>query len=64
VVELKYFDRLQDKIGKTHSSDRIDKVQWWEVVIRELNQMSSDYARELQLETGTGLVVQHNGIRF
>jgi hypothetical protein len=48
----KYFDRLQDKIGKTHSPDKIDETLWWDVVVRELNQMSYDYARELQIETG------------
>ena len=53
MVELrKYFDRLQDNIGKTHSPDKIDEDGWWEVVIRELNKMSYDYAKELQLETG------------
>jgi hypothetical protein len=53
MVELKkYFDRLQAKIGETYSADKILEEPWWEVVVRELNQMSYYCARELQLETG------------
>lgn len=48
----KYFDKLQEKIGQTRSADRIEEGSWWEVVVRELNRLSYDYARELQVETG------------
>jgi hypothetical protein len=53
MVELrKYFDKLQDKIGITHSADKILEGPWYEVVVRELNNISFDCARELQMETG------------
>jgi len=53
VVELKkYFDKLQAKIGETYSADKILEGPWYEVVVKELNQMSYHCARELQLETG------------
>ena len=53
MIELeKYFDKLQDKIGETHSPDKILEGPWCEVVVGELNLMSFYCARELQLETG------------
>src|SRR6266487_442162 len=53
MVELrKYFDILQNKVGETHSPDKILEVPWSDVVVRELNLMSFYCARELQLETG------------
>jgi hypothetical protein len=53
MVELtKYFDILQHKLGETHSPDKILEGPWWEVVVKELNQISYNCARELQLETG------------
>jgi hypothetical protein len=53
VIELrKYFDRLQYKLGETESADRIVEGRWLEMVIKELNQMSLECARELQVETG------------
>jgi hypothetical protein len=47
----KYFDRLQIKLGDTHSADKILEGPWLEGVVRELNLMSYHCARELQLET-------------
>jgi hypothetical protein len=52
MVELrKYFQRLQDKIGETKSADGIVEGPW-ETVVRELNQMSLECARELEKEIG------------
>jgi hypothetical protein len=48
----KYFDRLQNKLGETKSADKIIEGPWWEVVVRELNKMSFECAKELQVETG------------
>jgi hypothetical protein len=47
----KYFDRLQIKLGETHSADKILEGPWLEGVVRELNLMSYHCVRELQLET-------------
>jgi hypothetical protein len=43
VEPRKYFDKLQEKIGQTHSANRIEESPWREVVVRELNQLSYDY---------------------
>lgn len=48
----KYSERLQDRLGDTKSADEIVESAWWDVVVRELNQMSVSCAKELQQETG------------
>lgn len=47
----KYFDRLHEIIGKTKSADIIIEENW-RVVVGEMNQLLSEYAK-LQEETGT-----------
>lgn len=58
MVDLKkYAKSLQEAIGKRDSSgknsaDRIVEEHWLEVVVKELNNMSFECARELEKETG------------
>jgi hypothetical protein len=53
MIELrKYAKRIQDKIGETKSADGITEGPWWETVVKEINQMSIECARELEKETG------------
>jgi hypothetical protein len=53
MVDLrKYAKRLEDRLGKTRSTDEIAEDAWWDVVIRELNQMSVECAIELEREIG------------
>lgn len=53
LVELrKYAKRLHDRLGETKSADEIIEGHWWDVVVRELNQMSMECTKELQQETG------------
>jgi predicted DNA-binding transcriptional regulator len=53
---LKYMDRIEDKIGQkfgltdTNSADRIIAEPWFDVVIREINQISMEVAKEIQQE--------------
>jgi hypothetical protein len=49
VNKRKYFDNIQKKIGETNSADQIFDDPWREVA-EELNQLSTDYCRELQEE--------------
>jgi hypothetical protein len=58
IVDLrKYAKRLQDALGKEYSPrmnfvDEISDGPWFETVVRELDQMSIDCAREVEKETG------------
>jgi hypothetical protein len=47
-----YMKRIENKIGEIHAADRIQEDSWWNIVIKELNQISKDCALELQNETG------------
>jgi hypothetical protein len=49
----KYMKRIELKIGEIKAADKIDEVSWSYTVMNELNQMSFEYANELQTETGT-----------
>ncbi len=44
--------RLQDALGESKAADRIEEEPWWNIVMKELNSISKDSARELQSETG------------
>ena len=50
VNEEKYFDELKTIIGDTKSSDGINER--WNEVLERLDQLSIEYAKELQAETG------------
>jgi hypothetical protein len=58
MVELRRYARsLQEAIGKEYSpkknsADSIDESHWLELVVKELNKMSVECARELEKETG------------
>jgi len=42
--------RIQEKIGQTHSADGIEEDTWFNIVIAELNTISRECATELQNE--------------
>lgn len=48
VDEKKYFDELQKIIGQTKSADMINER--WNEVLKRLDELSADYARELGQE--------------
>jgi hypothetical protein len=50
VTEEKYFNELQKIIGDTKSADGINER--WNEVLEKLDQLSIEYAKELQAETG------------
>jgi hypothetical protein len=50
IDEERYFDELQKVIGDTKSVDGIDER--WNEVLERLDQLSTEYAKELQSETG------------
>ena len=47
-----YMRRIQFALEKIKAADKIQESPWQEVVVRELNEISKDYAKELQTETG------------
>ena len=59
MVELrKYAKAIQDLVGKEHSpnknfADYIDEKQWLPTVVKELDKLSLECAKELEKETGT-----------
>ena len=50
VNEKKYFNELQEIIRRTKSADKIN--EYWIEVLERLDQLSIEYAKELQEETG------------
>lgn len=44
--------RIQSVLEKIKAADKIQESPWQEVVVRELNEISKDCAKELQTETG------------
>lgn len=50
VNEERYFDELQKIIGDTKSAEGINER--WKEVLERLDQLSIEYAKELQAETG------------
>ena len=44
--------RLQDALGESKAADGIQEGPWWDIVMKELNSISEDLARELQKEVG------------
>ena len=45
-----HIQRIQEKIGETHSADGIEENSWFNVVIAEVNKISRERANELQNE--------------
>jgi hypothetical protein len=55
---LKYMDRIEDKIGQKiegtdkNLADGIIEQPWFDVLIREINQISIEVAKEIEQQTG------------
>ena len=49
VNEVKYFEEMQKIIGDTKSADRVN--EHWNEVLERLDELSIEYAKELQTET-------------
>jgi hypothetical protein len=47
-----FIKRIQKKMGEIHLADGIVEDLWWDHVLRELNDISIDCAKELQNESG------------
>jgi hypothetical protein len=47
-----YMNRIESALGKIKDAYKVQENPWQEFVIQELNEISKDYARELQSETG------------
>ena len=47
-----YMKQIQDKLGQIKAADRIQEDPWFDVVVRELNDLSRQCADELEGETG------------
>ena len=43
--------RIESAFEKIKAADKIQEDPWQEVVLRELNEISKDYSKELQTET-------------
>jgi hypothetical protein len=68
---LKYMDRIEDKIGQKiegtdkNLADRITEEPWFDVLIRDINQISMEVAKEIEQQTridinkGTYTLHQH-----
>ena len=52
VNEQEFFKKLQEIIGETKSADMINER--WSEVLERLDQLSIEYTKELQKETGSG----------
>ena len=54
---LKYMDRIEDKIGQKiegtdkNLADRITEEPWFDVLIRDLNQIAMEVAKEIEQQT-------------
>jgi hypothetical protein len=47
-----YIKRIEFALAKIKAGEKIQEIPWQEVVVRELNEISKDCAKELQTETG------------
>ncbi|PWU80456.1 MAG: hypothetical protein DLM72_12150 [Candidatus Nitrosopolaris wilkensis] len=50
--------RIEFALEKIKAGDKIQEIPWQEVVVRELNEISKDCAKDLQTETGQ---ISNNG---
>jgi hypothetical protein len=44
--------RIEEKIGESKAADQIQEDSWFDIVMKELNDISKEVAIELQKETG------------
>ncbi|MGH9984736.1 MAG: hypothetical protein ACRD8W_12350 [Nitrososphaeraceae archaeon] len=47
----KYRERLENKIDEAKVADRVVEGPWEDIVIKDLNQMSKDFARDIGVES-------------
>jgi hypothetical protein len=47
-----YMKRIKDKIGEAKAADRIEEGSWLNIVVKELNNISNDCAKQLEKEIG------------
>ena len=47
-----YIKRIRIKIGEANAADRIEEGSWLNIVVKELNNISNDCAKELEKEIG------------
>ena len=47
-----YMKRIESALETIKAADKIQESPWQEIVVKELNQISKDCAKELQTETG------------
>jgi hypothetical protein len=45
-----YLKRIKSALEKIKAADKIQGTQWQEIVVRELNEISKDWAKELHTE--------------
>jgi hypothetical protein len=48
-----YMKRLQNSLGESKAPDGIQEELWWSIVMKALNVISKDCAKELEKELGT-----------
>jgi hypothetical protein len=47
-----YMKKIESALGEIKAADKIQEDSWQDVVLRELNEISKNCAKELQTETG------------
>jgi hypothetical protein len=62
INEEGYFNKLQEIIGETNSGDMINER--WSEVLERLDQLSIEYTKELQKDTGATYKKKKNGQPF
>jgi adenylate kinase len=56
-----FMKRIEEKIGAVHAADEIEEISWWNEVVRELNEISAECARELQKESSAPQFLKPSG---
>src|SRR5688572_27028999 len=46
-----YMKRIQNSLGESKAPDGIQEELWWNIVMKELNVISKDYAKDLEKQT-------------
>jgi hypothetical protein len=47
-----YIKRIRIKIGEANAADRIEEDSWLKIIVKELNDLSNDCAKQLEKVTG------------
>ena len=47
-----YIKRIRIKIGEANAADRIEEDSWLKIIVKELNDLSNDCAKQLEKEIG------------